>query len=58
LGFLHIVLEEGFAVDDHDSLGLHFKVIDGGFVIQSSLNADDGGFAMDACLLDGVQTRV
>ena len=58
LGFVFLALGVGFAGGDHDFLGLCCKVVDGGFLIQSSLNAGDGGVAMDACLLDGMQTRV
>lgn len=55
MGFLHLVLEEGVASGHHDLHGLRLKVVDGGFLIQSSLDAGDGCVVMGACLLDGVQ---
>jgi hypothetical protein len=54
-GFLHLVVEEGFAGGDHDAFGLCFEVVDNIFPIQSSGN--DGVF-VGACLLNCVQVHV
>ena len=51
-------LRYNFAGGYHDFLGFCCKVVDGGFPIQSSLDAGDDGVALDACLLDSVQTFV
>ena len=38
--------------------GFCCKVVNGSFLIQSSLDTGYGGIAVDACLLDGVQLVV
>ena len=51
-------MEIRLAGGDHDALGFCAEVVDGGFLIQSGLDAGDGIIVMGACALDSVQTIV